>query len=108
MVVVVARIVEDDRTQLLVVPITHIEPAAGEGVPIPPRVKRDLGLDDEPSWIVTTELNRFVWPGPDIRMAGKKDSPLFGAIPSQLFDQVRRQIGQQVDSARVAITKRTD
>jgi hypothetical protein len=43
-------------------------------------VKRHLGLDDEPSWIITTEVNRFVWPGPDIRVVEGSDTPLYGAI----------------------------
>jgi hypothetical protein len=36
-------------------------------VEVPLRVARHLGLDEERSWIVTTELNVFVWPGPDLR-----------------------------------------
>ena len=36
-------------------------------VEVPPDTKRQLGLDDERSWIVLDEANRFAWPGPDIR-----------------------------------------
>src|SRR5688500_8167274 len=67
-VMVVARIEVLGRTQLLVAPITHVEPErSDEGVGIPPSVKKHLGLDRERSWIVLTEVNRFYWPGPDIR-----------------------------------------
>jgi hypothetical protein len=38
-----------------------------EAIENPPATKRRLGLDDERSWIVLTESNRFVWPGPDVR-----------------------------------------
>ncbi|WP_348627567.1 hypothetical protein [Rhizobium sp. R693] len=49
-------------------PITHTPPDNGEdAIEIPPATKRQLRLDDERSWIVLTESNRFVWPGQDIR-----------------------------------------
>jgi hypothetical protein len=59
---------EDGSTQLLVLAITHTARADPESaVAIPHEVKRRIGLDDVPAWIVTTEANAFVWPGPDIR-----------------------------------------
>src|SRR5260221_6443560 len=61
-VVVVASIVSQKQTQLLVAPVTHREPPSGEGIEIPPPVKRHLGLDRQRSWIVTTEVNRFNLP----------------------------------------------
>jgi hypothetical protein len=33
----------------------------------PALIKRQLKLDDVPSWVVLTEGNEFVWPGPDLR-----------------------------------------
>ncbi|WP_294006202.1 hypothetical protein [Sphingomonas sp.] len=94
--------------QLLVAPITHSTTAPDEGVPIPPAVKRYLGLDDDPSWIVTTELNRFIWPGPDIRSAKDSDTPLYGAIPAKLFEQVKLQISAHAKQGQVAVSKRTE
>ena len=108
MVVVLARLVSGDRTELLVAPITHSLPPPGEGVAIPERVKRQLGLDDDPSWVIVTELNRFTWPGPDIRLAKGQNTPLHGALPLQLFDQVRQGISSQAKSARLKIPKRTN
>ena len=40
----------------------------------PDTVKRRLELDDERSWIVLTEANRFIWPGPDLRPSTPGDS----------------------------------
>ena len=78
-VVVLARLVDGDETQLLVAPITHSEPDDGQGVIIPPAVKRYLGLDGEQSWIVTSELNRFIWPGPGHSSGqGQRQSALWG------------------------------
>jgi hypothetical protein len=55
-------------TVVTVLPITHsapAEPAAAVEIPMP--VKRHLGLDDDPSWIIVAEGNEFVWPGYDLR-----------------------------------------
>ena len=108
MVVVLARIVTGGRTELLVAPVTHSEPRDGEGIPIPQSVKLHLGLDADPSWIVVTELNRFTWPGPDIRPAKGGDNPLYGAIPARLFEQVRQGISRHAQTERLQMPKRTE
>jgi hypothetical protein len=107
-VVVVATLIHEDRTVLLVAPVTHRRPIQGNGVEVPQRVKRHLGLDDERSWIVTTEFNRFVWPGPDVRTVKGKTSPLHGAIPAKLFEQARAQILAHRTTGRTTVVKRTD
>jgi hypothetical protein len=107
-VVIIARRNIGDDLQLLVAPVTHRQPGVGEGVPIPPRVKQHLGLDDEPSWIVTTEINQFIWPGPDVRLVEGSDDPFYGAIPAALFDQVRRQFSDNVGRTKARITPRTE
>jgi hypothetical protein len=94
--------------QLLVAPVTHRRPEGGQGVEIPLTVKRQLGLDPDRSWIIITELNRFNWPGPDIRVARGRDDPFYGAIPAKLFEQVRSAILAQSDRSRVRIPKRTE
>jgi hypothetical protein len=44
--------------------ITHSAPGnPASAVEIPLPVKRHLGLDDNPSWIVVAEGNEFLWPG---------------------------------------------
>lgn len=107
-VVVVARTTSAERTQLLVAPVTHSQPAAGEGVEIPPPVKRNLGLDAERSWIIATELNRFIWPGPDVRIVPGGDSPSFGEIPARLFEELRRAILRNRDMDKMRIPTRTE
>jgi hypothetical protein len=108
-VVVVARIVRGDAAELLVAPITHSPPERAEdGVEMPPSVKRHLGLDRERSWIVLTELNRFLWPGPDIRPAPDSDSPLYDAIPEWLFVKMRGGIAAVARAGRLKLTKRTE
>lgn len=108
MVVVLARVLEGEVTRLIVAPVTHSEPPGGEGVEIPPAVKRHLRLDDERSWIVTTEVNQFIWPGPDIRPARGSDTPLYGAIPAKLFAQLKMQISGNAQAGQAAVIKRTE
>lgn len=44
-------------------PITHTPPTPEEfAVEIPPHEKHRLGLDDERSWVICTELNTDLWP----------------------------------------------
>ncbi|HYD99610.1 MAG TPA: hypothetical protein VEH84_09515 [Alphaproteobacteria bacterium] len=93
--IVVATRTEAGTIQVMVAPITHAAPAdPDDAVEIPQKVKRHLGLDDAPSWIVTTELNRFEWPCPDLRPVarGKPDTFEFGTLPVELFDRVKRSI----------------
>jgi len=74
-----------------VVPVTHSPPARPEeAVEIPAITKRRLGLDDARSWIVLSEMNRFVWPGPDLRPVSpaEPDRFAYGPLPPALFRQV--------------------
>jgi len=108
-VVTVARIEREGRTEVVVAPITHSKPETDEdGLELPQSVKRLLGLDGERSWIVTSELNRFVWPGPDVRMAPGKNSPHYDAIPERLFDQLRIAVREHVHAGRLKVTKRSE
>lgn len=74
----------DKETQIVVAPITHAPPgAADEAVEIPSATKERLGLDDERSFIVTTEVNVFTWPGYDIRpFEGGRIA--YGALPESI------------------------
>ena len=104
---VVARVIRADRHEIIVAPVTHSPPERpGDAIEIPPKVKRHLALDQERSWIVTTELNRFVWPGPDIRNAPGRESPLYDALPEALFEQLRAALAGHVAAGRLRVTKR--
>jgi hypothetical protein len=107
-VVVIARTKHGGQTQLWVAPVTHSEPASGDGVEIPPPVKRHLGLDQSRSWIIATELNRFTWPGPDVRIAPGGDSAYYGEIPAKLFERLRSAILDNLDGERVRIPTRSE
>jgi hypothetical protein len=66
--VVIATRTEDGDIVVTVAPITHTRPTDPlDGIELPLAIKRLLGLDDAKSWLICAELNRFVWPGPDLR-----------------------------------------
>lgn len=108
-VVVVAAIARGDQTQLLVAPVTHKPPEReGDAIEIPLNVRKQLGLDRDESWVVVTELNRFIWPGPDIRIAPRQESPIYDAIPDWLFFEVRDAVIGHNREGGLTITKRTE
>lgn len=63
--IVMAVVTQDGEQEVLVLPITHSPPAnPADAVEIPSQTKARLGLDADRSWVVITEANAFVWPGP--------------------------------------------
>ena len=86
-----------------VAPITHSPQDHGDtAVEIPRAVKARMGLDDDASWIVTSEMNRFIWPSPDLYPSrpGSPGRPKlwhWGVLPQNIF----RQVVQDVLEARI-------
>ena len=105
--IVLAKKVEGDDTVVTVVPITHTPPENPDmAVEIPLRVKQHLKLDSERSWIVCSEVNRFIWPGPDLRrIAGQRDATYsYGVLPPKLLTKVT----QTLIKSLAKIVSRTD
>ncbi len=78
---------------VLVLPITRAPPADPRtAIEIPPDAKRILRLDDAPSWIVCSEVNRFLWPGFDLRPVPdqRPATPFYGMLPRGLWEQARQ------------------
>lgn len=73
-----------------VLPITHSPPAdPSDAIEIPSAVKNFLGLDDDRSWILLSELNVFRWPGYDLRPIGRTRSVVYGMLPKTFFKHLR-------------------
>jgi hypothetical protein len=65
--VVMAIVDQDGEWDVLVLPITHSPPPdPADAIEIPTETKKRLGLDTDRSWVVITEANEFLWPGPDL------------------------------------------
>ena len=108
--VVLAAQKREHGTELLVVPITTREPRPDTAaIEIPPRVRQHLGLGADRSWIIADELNRFTWPGPDIRPVRSADgiTPFYGKIPAKLYEQLRTKLAAAAGAGRLAVTTRT-
>lgn len=100
----------DDKI-VTVLPITHTPPLnPALAVEIPHATKRRLGLDDDRSWIVLTEANRFIWPGPDLRLArtGDLTSISYGLLPRDLFKEVTRKLVDALTARSVSVIPRTE
>lgn len=109
--VVLAIGAAQERKRVIVLPITHTAPKPpDEGVELPPVVKTRLGLDHERSWIIVSEGNDFIWPGPDLRpLAGQGlESVAYGFLPPRLFHAVQSRFLAYIRTGQAGMTKRTE
>lgn len=100
----------DGAIHVLALAVTHTPPPdPAAAVELPQRVKDRLGLDASASWIVTTEANAFVWPGPDIRPVPGRKPPtvIYGQIPSELLRRVARSFLANRQRQRTSLIQRT-
>jgi len=63
-------------------------------VPLPPKMKRHVGLDDESSWIVLDEASEFVWPGVVLRPISRAKPGLwsYGVLPQEVFAEIQERL----------------
>jgi hypothetical protein len=102
---------EEGDTVITVVPITHAPPGNPDAaIELPLPTKRRLGLDAARSWIVVSELNRFVWPRPDLRPVSRAGPDRFdyGLLPPSLFRQVKERLVAFAASQRLRAVSRTE
>jgi hypothetical protein len=99
---------ERGRVRVGVVPVTHTPPVdPNAGIEIPTDVRPQLGLDDTPQWVVYDELNRFVWPGYDLRpVPGRAPSHAYGMLPEGLYNQILRGVLARNKSRKVSVQDR--
>ncbi len=102
---------EDGRQIVTVLPVTHMPPPGlALAVELPQATKRRLGLDDERSWVLLSEANRFVWPGPDLRALRRGDptSVAYGQLPYALFEAIRVKFLAAIRAHRSGIVPRSE
>ena len=105
--VVILAVEEIEGEKIVTVaPVTHTPPTDSKSaVELPQITKKRLGLDDQRSWVVTTEVNRFTWPGTDLRPISRKkpNEFAFGFAPADMI----RAIGDQIrERQSLQVTKR--
>lgn len=93
-IIVAAKMDEGGEIRTVVAPVTHRPPAEPDrSVEIPASVCGQLGLDGGRHWIRIDELNRFSWPGFDLRpIPGSRGRVVYGMLPPRLFDRLRTAI----------------
>jgi hypothetical protein len=109
--IVLAIGLAQDRTRVIVVPITHTPPQPpDEGIELPQPTKTRLGLDSERSWVIVSEGNDFTWPGPDLRpVAGQgPESVAYGFLPPRLFHTIQDRFLAYARTGRAGTIKRTE
>jgi hypothetical protein len=109
--IVLTALVQSERIVVTVVPVTHSAPRHPRtALELPSTTKRRLGLDNERSWIVLDEANRFVWPGPDIRpvTSGDASTIAYGPLPYHVFEAVRLKFLDNVKRHRASTIFRTE
>ena len=102
-VIVLAKHIVGENTIVTVAPITHTPPLnPEEAVEIPLPTKQRLGLDTARSWVMVNEVNRFLWPGPDIRPIPERGGAFaYGDLPPALFRQIKERLLTLAHAERV-------
>jgi hypothetical protein len=107
---VLDRQIRDGVTIVTVLAVTHSPPSdVAAAIEFPPDIKAHLKLDTQRSWIVLTEVNSFIWPGPDLSPIPHSSPPRFdyGVLPPRFFRKVRDQLVNLVKTKRVQFVSRT-
>lgn len=107
-IVVAAPTSETGAIRTIVAPITHRPPDEPlDSIEIPASVCSRLGLDAGRHWLRLDELNRFVWPGFDLRpIPGRAGQFAYGMLPSGLFEQLRQGILSRQQARRGRLQSR--
>jgi hypothetical protein len=109
--IVAARQMIEGHEIVTVVPVTHSPPADPlDAVEIPAALKGHLGLDDMPSWVIVTETNDFLWPGPDLHpIPGSRPKRFdYGILPPRFFAHIRDRILRAHSQRKLSQIARTE
>lgn len=109
--VVVAVTREGDSPVVTVAPITsRAPPPHRHAVELSRDAKRRLGLDHtKASWVITDDLNKFVWPGSDIRpiKSGAQTKFAYGLVSRATFYAVRDAVMSHGKEGTLSVGRRT-
>lgn len=111
--VVISTQDEYGKPLVSVLPITHTTPLdPDDAIEIPDNTKTRLGLSDsegERSWVVLSERNRFIWPGPDIRPISRNNSDIvYGHLPPDFYEELKTKLLALIRKTRIVVVERTE
>ena len=104
-IVIAVQPIGGDACRVAVAPISTQHERDRKVVELPPAVKRQLGLDERPSWIVCDELNRFEWPGFDLGLTPSR-TRTYGIVPGALLKRVQAAVVEARARGALKITNR--
>lgn len=100
----------DGSKDVLLCAITHSPPGKGEtAVPIPAKVARHLGFDDEQSWVKTDQVNRLHWQKGRVPCGIRpirKGQWTYGMIPQKLGQRILKQLREKARAQSLSSTRR--
>ena len=102
---------EGEHPVVRVLPITHTPPIdPADALEIPASSKSRLRLDGERSWVVLTEANDFIWPGPDLRPIPGDDrrSVAYGFLPPGFMRVLRDRLERLRHDKKLQAMTRTE
>lgn len=105
----VATVDSPDRPRFAVIlPITHTAPVGDTvGVEIPPRVRRRLGLDDAPCWVIVSEYNVDEWPSAGLAPLPRRPGVFaYGFVPPTLFARITARFLELAEMGRAGGVRR--
>ena len=105
-VVVAVQKQAGDVVRFSVAPITSVAPNERPAIELVAGVKRNLQLDETPSWVICDELNQFDWPTSDIANAPGGGFTL-GMLPSSLLKRIREKLIEAGTSGGLKVTDRS-
>ena len=107
-VIVHLRVNEHRELETYICPVTHSPPEAPEkAIEISKATKTRLRLDDKRSWIITTEVNRFIWPGLDLRPP-PGGGYAYGLLPGAMTRDLVAQVKANAQDQSPLVVTRTD
>lgn len=106
-ILVARRVADTGATLVAVLPITHTPPGtspaggAAAHLKLTARECQNVGLDGADHWVVLNEVNRFTWPGYDLRTIPGTDRYDYGGLPRATFERIVKAL-VALDAARKA------
>ena len=105
-VIIHTRLNEYGETEVYICPVTHTQPEnSDQSIEFPLATKQRLKLDNQPSWIITSEVNLFEWKGPDVRRTQAGEFA-YGYLPHRLIQAVIKQVKDNARKHSLDIVER--
>jgi hypothetical protein len=109
--IILVALRKGDHPIVRVLPVTHTPPVdPADAMEIPTLTKERLGLDSDRSWVVLTEANDFIWPGPDLRpLPGRGPGTVaYGFLPPGFMTALHERLERRRRERRLRAVRRSE